>query len=145
MPGSDHVELVEDRLLHLHFLGHGLDHEVDVAETVVLGRSLDPADDLLELLVGLLLGDLLLLDEAPELTLADLAGLLEPLVDELLLHVLEGDGQAGGGDHLRDLASHRAGAHDGGFENEHALPWCSRVESPGGRGSLRIGAPAPSA
>ena len=35
-------------------------------------------DDLLELGVGLLLGDLLLLDQPAELALGDLAGLLEP-------------------------------------------------------------------
>ena len=79
----------------------------------------DPAEDLLGLLVGLLLGELLLLDEAAELALRDLAGLLEALVDELLLDVLQHHVDAGGGNHLGDLAAHRAGADDGGFENEH--------------------------
>ena len=82
--------------------------------------------DLLELGVGLLLGDLLLLDEAAELALRDLAGLLQTLVDELLLDVLEHDGHVGGGEHLGDLAAHRAGADDGGFEHEHAY-WGSFV------------------
>ena len=70
--------------------------------------------------VGVLLGDLLLLDEAPELALGDLLGLLEPLVDELLLDVLEHDRDPGRGDHLRDLPAHGPRAHDGGFEYEHA-------------------------
>ena len=43
-----------------------------------------------------------------------------PLVDELLLDVLEHDVEPGGGDHLGDLPAHRAGADDGGFEYVHA-------------------------
>ena len=119
-PGRDLVELGEDGLLDLHLLGRGLDHEVDVAEAVVVGGALDPAHDLLEPGVGLLLGQLLLLDELVELALGDLAGLLEAVVDELLVDVLEDDGDVGGGDRLRDLAAHRAGADDGGLEDEHS-------------------------
>ena len=89
MAGRGHVELAEDRSLDVHLLGDRLDHEVDVTEAVVLGRSLDPAEGLLELLVGLLLGDLLLLDQASELALRHLTRLLEALVDELLLDVLQ--------------------------------------------------------
>ena len=94
MAGGGGVELGEDGLLDLHPLGDRLDHEVDVAEAFVLGRPLDPAEDLLELSVGLLLGDLLLLDEPAELALGDLARLLETVVDELLVDVLEHDGDA---------------------------------------------------
>ena len=79
----------------------------------------DPADDLLELLVGLLLGDLLLLHEAAELGAGDLARLLEPRVDELLVDVLQHDVDVRGGENLGDLTAHRAGADDGGFEYEH--------------------------
>ncbi len=115
------VELREDGLLDRHPLGDRLDHEVDVAEALVLRRARDPPDDLLELPVGLLLVDLLLADEAPELRLGHLASLLEALVDELLVDVLQHDGNLGGRDHLGDLPSHRAGAYDGGFEYEHAV------------------------
>ena len=52
--------------------------------------------------------------------LGHLARLLEPGVDELLLDVLEDDRDVGGGDRLGDLAAHRAGADDGGLEDEHA-------------------------
>ena len=119
MAGRDLVELGEHGLLDLHPLRHGLDHEVDVAEALVVGGAGDAARDLLELGVGLLLGDLLLGDEPGELALGDLAGLLQPGVDELLLDVLEHDRDAGGGDDLRDLPAHRAGADDGGFEYVH--------------------------
>ena len=77
MPGRDLVELGEHGLLDLHPLGHGLDHEVDVAEALVVGRARDAPEELLALGVGLLLGDLLLADEDAELGLGDLAGLLE--------------------------------------------------------------------
>ena len=50
MARGDRVELGEDGLLDLHALGHGLDHEVDVAEALVVGRAGDAAEDLLELL-----------------------------------------------------------------------------------------------
>ena len=70
--------------------------------------------------VGVLLADLLLGDERAELAFGHLPGLLEARVDELLLHVLQDHGYAGGGDDLGDLAAHRAGPHDGGFEHEHA-------------------------
>ena len=63
MTGDERVELGEDRLLDRHALRHRLDHEVDVAEALVLGRPGDPAEDLTRLRVGLLLRDLLLVDE----------------------------------------------------------------------------------
>ena len=47
MPGRLLVELGEHRLLDLHPLGHRLDHEVDVAEALVLGGAADQAEDLL--------------------------------------------------------------------------------------------------
>jgi hypothetical protein len=117
--GRHRVELAEDGVLDVHPLGDGLDDEVDVAEPVVGRRPVDPGQDLLGLLVGLLLGDLLLLDEPAELTLRDVLGLLEALVDELLLDVLQHHIDAGGGTHLGDLPAHRAGADDGGLEYEH--------------------------
>ena len=95
MARRDHVELAEHGALDLHALRHRLHDEVDVAEGVVLERAGDPAGDLLELGVRPLLADLLLLDEAAELPLRDLAGLLEPLVDEALLDVLEHHRDAG--------------------------------------------------
>jgi hypothetical protein len=52
-------------------------------------------------------------------TLGHLPGLLETGVDELLLHVLEDDGDARGGDHLSDLAAHGPSPDHGGFEDEH--------------------------
>ena len=103
MAGRDVVELGEHGLLDLHPLRHRLDHEVDVAEALVLGGARDAADDLLELGVGLLLRDLLLLHQPAELGLGDLAGLLEARVHELLLDVLEHDRKARAGDDLRDL------------------------------------------
>src|SRR6202022_4398560 len=48
------------------------------------------------------------------------AGLLEARLHERVVDVLEDYGDAGGGDRLGDLAAHRPGAHDGGFEHEHA-------------------------
>ena len=81
--------------------------------------ALDPAHDRLELGVGLLLGQLLLRDQPVELALRHLARLVEPVVDELLLDVLEDDGDLGGGDRLGDLAAHGSGADDGGLEYEH--------------------------
>src|SRR6187549_856577 len=115
------VELAEDRLLDLHPLRHRLHHEVDVAELLVAGRPGDPAHDLGEAGVGLLLGQLLLLDEAAELALGDGAGFLDGGIDELLVDVLDDDGDVGGGDRLRDLAAHGAAADDGGLRNEHWL------------------------
>ena len=66
-----------------------------------------------------LLGDLLLGDQAAELALGDLAGLVQAQVHELLIDVLEDDGNAGGGDHLGDLPAHGSRAHDGRLEDEH--------------------------
>ncbi len=113
------VELGEDRLLDLHLLGRRFDHEVDVAEVGVVGGAGDSAHHDLELLVGLLLRQLLLLDEAIKLALGHFPRLVEPVVHELLLDVLEDDGDLGGCDRLRDLATHGSGADDGGLENEH--------------------------
>src|SRR5215217_2425279 len=113
------VEVGEDLMLDRHLLGHGLDDEVDVTEAVVLRRPGDQLERLLHLRVGLLLGQLLALDELGGLALADLAGLLEALVDELGLDVLEEDGDVSGGDDLGDLAAHHPGPHHGGFEDEH--------------------------
>ena len=120
MARRDGVELGEDRLLDLHALGHGLDHEVDVAEALVGRRALDAPDDLVDLRGGLLVGELALLDQAGDLALGDVAGLGQPGVDEVLVDVLEDDRDPCGGDRLGDLAAHRAGADDGGLEDEHA-------------------------
>ena len=53
--------------------------------------------------------------------LGDLARLGEPGLDELVLDVLQHDGDARGGDGLGDLAAHGSGADDGGLEDEHVL------------------------
>src|SRR4029450_4904957 len=112
-----------------------LDHEVDVAEALVLRRPRDSAQRRLEALVGLLAGQLLLLDQAVELAPGDLARLLEPGVDELLLHVLEHHRDLGRRDHLGDLAAHRAGADYCGFEDEHQIfpPGCGTAGRLSGR------------
>ena len=80
---------------------------------------------LLEARVGLLLGQLLLRDEPVELALGDAAGLLDALVDELLVDVLEHDVDVGGGDRLGDLAPHRSGTDDCSLEDEHFAPFSS--------------------
>ena len=77
------------------------------------------AEDPLGLGRGLLLGQLALLDELADLALGDLARLGEPGVDELLLDVLEDDGDVRRRDDLRDLPAHHAGADDGRLEHEH--------------------------
>jgi hypothetical protein len=79
------------------------------------GRAGDQAHHLGEARVGLLLGQLLLLDQAGELALGDGAGFLQRGIDELLLDVLDDDGDVGGGDRLCDLAPHGAAADDGGL------------------------------
>ncbi len=117
--GRDGVELTEDRLLDLHPLRHGLDHEVDVAELLVGGGAGDQAHHLGEAGIGLLLGQLLLLDQAGELALGDGARLLDRGVDELLVDVLDDDGNVGCGDRLGDLTAHGAAADDGGLRYEH--------------------------
>ena len=99
--------------------GHGLDHEVDVAEARVVGRAVDAPDDLVDLRAACSSLSL------PFLTswrpaLRDAARLVEARLHELLLDVLEDDGDAGGGDGLGDLAAHRSCADDGGLEDEHA-------------------------
>ena len=75
--GRGGVDLAEDRLLDRHLLRHRLDHEVDVAELLVAGGAGDPPHHLGQAGVGLLLGQLLLLDQARELALGDRAGLLD--------------------------------------------------------------------
>src|SRR5215210_1875319 len=117
--GGGRVEVGEDLVLDLHLLRDGLDDEVDVAEAVVLRRAGDQPERVLELGVGLFLGQLLLLDQLGGLALGDLACLLEALVHEFLFDVLEEDGDVGGGDDLGDLPAHDPGPHDSGFEDEH--------------------------
>ena len=70
--------------------------------------------------VGLLGGDLAPLGEFADLALGHVRGLVEPGLHERLVDVLEHHGDARGGDGLGDLAAHRPGADDGGFEHEHA-------------------------
>src|SRR4051794_27392410 len=117
--GCRGIEVAEDLLLDVHPLRDGLDHEVDVAQLVVGGRSGDPPEDLADLLVGLVLGDLLLLDLRSGLDLRDLFGLREALVDELLVDVLEDDWDARRADDLGDFSAHRPSTDDGGFGYEH--------------------------
>jgi hypothetical protein len=118
--GGDRVELGEDLLLEADDLRHRLDDEVDVAEALVAGRSDDPVEDLLDRGLALLLGQLALVDELADLALGHVAGLYEAGVDELLLDVLEDDGDPRGGDRLGDLAAHRPRADDRSFEYVHA-------------------------
>ena len=63
--------------------------------------------------------ELVLGDELAHLALGHLAGLLQPGVDELLVDVLEQDGDVGGGHDLGDLPAHDARADHRGFEDEH--------------------------
>ena len=118
--GRRGVELGEDGLLDVHALGHGLDHEVDVAEARVGGAAVDAPDDLLDLRVALLLGQLAALDQFPDLARGHVAGLVEPGLHELVVDVLELHGDARGRDRLGDLAPHRPRAYDGCLEHEHA-------------------------
>src|SRR5690606_31494959 len=80
----------------------------------------DAAHHLLEARVGLLLGDPFLLHLAGELPGGHVAGFLDRGVDELLVDVLDHDWDVGGGDRLRDLATHRASADNGGLGYEHS-------------------------
>ena len=68
---------------------------------------------------ALLLGEPPLLHELAGLLLGDAARLRDAGIDQVLADVLQHDGNAGGGDRLRDLAAHGAGADDGGLEHEH--------------------------
>ncbi len=126
--GRGGVELGEHRVLDLHAVGDGLDHEVDVAEAVVGGGAGDQRERGLDLGVALAGGELLLGDELGDLALGHLAGRRQPRLEARVVDVLEHDGDAGGGDDLGDLP---APAHDGGFEDEHAatLPALSRTGS----------------
>ncbi len=114
------VQLGEHALLDIHPLGYGLDDEVDVSEALVGGRAVDPAEDLLDLGVGLLGGDPAFLGQLADLTHGDVPGLRQTCLDERLVDVLEHHGDARCGDRLGDLSTHRPGAHDGGSEHEHA-------------------------
>ena len=89
MAGGDRVELGEDGLLDGHLLRDRFDHEVDVTELVVRGGAGDQRHDFGEAGVSLLLGQLLLLDEAAELARRDVADLLDCVVYELLVNVLD--------------------------------------------------------
>ena len=112
MARRDLVELGEHRLLDLHPLRHGLDHEVDVAEAVVVGRAGDQPELALELV------DAARACRHRRAPATAIAAFSRPGVDELLLDVLEHDRDVGVGDHMRDLAAHRAGADHGGLEDE---------------------------
>ena len=130
VPGRRRIQLAEDRLLDLHLLRHGLDHEVDVAEVLVARRAGDQAHHLCEARIGLLLGQLLLLDQAGQLALGDGSRLLHGGIDELLVDVLDDDGDVGCGDRLSDLTAHGASADNGGLGNEHsACPFGSGLRA----------------
>ncbi len=111
MAGGDLVELGEHRLLDLDPLGHGLDHEVDVTERLVSERAGDQPE------LALLFGGLEL--AGVDAGLPQRRGLFESLVERPLIDVLQHDGDAGVGDHVCDLAAHRAGADHAGLEHEH--------------------------
>jgi hypothetical protein len=120
VPGRGRVELGEHHVLDLHPLGNSLDHEVHVAEARVGGGALDAPDDLRDLRLALLSGELAPLHEFADLPGGDVAGLVDPSLHEPLADVLEHDGEAGGGDRLRDLAPHRPCANNRCLEHEHA-------------------------
>jgi len=78
--------------------------------------------------VCLLLGQLLLLDQAGELARRDVFDLVNCVVYEFLVDVLDDDGGVRRGDCLCDLATHGASADNGGFVYEHEV-----LDPPGGR------------
>ena len=117
--GRGRVELGEDGLLDLDLLRHGLDHEVDVAEVLIGGRAVDPSEHLLDLRLPLLLCELALLDELPDLSGGDAQGLVEAGLHERVVDVLQHHRDPRRGDRLGDLAAHRPGAHDSSLEYEH--------------------------
>ena len=121
MSGHRRVELCEDVLLDLHLLGHSLDDEVGLAKARVGDRAADPSQHLLELGLRLLGAQLLALHEPVELAPGDVSRLLQARLHQLLVDVLEHDWYSRRGDCLGDLAAHRPGADNGGFEHEHAL------------------------
>ena len=92
MARRDLVELGENGLLDLHLLGDRLDDEVDLAEALVLGGARDQPEDLLGAGSACSCGDLLLVDQARELALGNLARLGQPSVHEVLLDVLHATG-----------------------------------------------------
>ena len=106
------VELGEHELLELDPLGHCLDNEIHVAERLVIDRAGDQPE------LALLFGGVKL--AGVDACLPQRSGLLEPVLNVLRLHVLEHHGNVGVGDHLRDLASHRARADHRCLEHEHA-------------------------
>ena len=124
MAGRDGVELGEDGLLDLHPLGDGLDHEVDVAEAVV-GRSCPGCGRRSPRSAASACSSVSLpfLTSLPTWPGVTLRASVEAGVDELLLDVLEDDGDPGGGDRLGDLPAHGSGADDGGLEDEHGSSW----------------------
>jgi hypothetical protein len=77
-------------------------------------------DDLLELRVGLLLVSFSASTRRATGP-GDVAGLVEPGVDEVLRDVLEEDRECPPRDGLGDLAAHGPRADDGGLEHEHCL------------------------
>jgi hypothetical protein len=121
VPRRGGVELGEHGLLDLHPLGHGLDDEVDVAERRIGGRALDPPEDLGDLLLGLLGGDLALLGEFVDLSGRHVAGLVEPRLHERVVDVLQHHRNPRGGDRLGDLAAHRPCTDNCCSEHEHCF------------------------
>jgi hypothetical protein len=101
---DDRLEIAEDRLLGLHRLDHGLDHEVGVGQVLQRGREGDPSEQLG--LVGL--GHLLALDRPVGGVLEVLAATLQPLVVDLDAD----DGIAVAGEDLGDAGTHGAESYD---------------------------------
>src|SRR6202021_1011616 len=92
-----------------------------LAQGRVRGRAVDPAPDLSDLRLALLGREPALLHQLADLATGDVPGLIEAGLHERVVDVLQDDWYACCGDRLSDLAAHRPGAHDGGFEHEHAF------------------------
>ena len=86
-------------------------------------------DDLGDLRVALLGGELAALHEFADLPRGHIARLVDAGLHELLADVLEHDREPGGGDRLRDLPPHRPRAHHRCLEHEHAGLLVSRSGS----------------
>ncbi len=121
--GADLFQLLEDLFLQLHSLWHGFDDYVSVLESLVGEGRLDK----IHLLRHRGLVHLALVHSS----LIDLPNPGYSLVQQLLVNILQDDGQARIGDDLGDLGTHETCAHHSSFEDVHALLPPSRTQMPG--------------
>ena len=119
-PGVAASSAAKTSRLSVDPLGHGLDHQVDVAEALEAGRGAHQRARAVELRLRLLGARAAGRDETVELAAQDGLRPIEPGVDERGVDVRENDGHACRGDHRGDLGTHRAGADDRRLEDEHA-------------------------